>query len=166
MLDRFRAAAEAAGSVVRRFPSVAEAASHVRDLAGASIAASGLPEEILESLSGMTLVPAKEQENVRCGISMATSGVAETGSLLLELPDPVERAATALPPFHIVFLRASTIVPDMHALSGILERLLSSTRHTYLSLTTGPSRTADIERVLTIGVHGPSELHILILEGD
>jgi len=166
MIDIFQAAAEAAGAVVKRFPSLAEAAAHVRTTAGRSVAASALPEPVREALAGVSFAPPEEYHSVRFGLSFATAGVAATGSLLLELSDPMGRSATALPPIHLVFLRASAIVPDLQALSATLEQFLSSHPRSYLSLTTGPSRTADIERVLTIGVHGPSELHILIVEGE
>jgi L-lactate dehydrogenase complex protein LldG len=99
-------------------------------------------------------------------VSFARAGIAATGSILLEISDPKERAATALPLIHAVFLKASTIVADLYALQNILAEGLSSSGTAYLSLTTGPSRTADIERVLTIGVHGPKELHVLVLEGE
>lgn len=166
MIARFQAAAEAVGAVVRRFSSVTDAAAYVRRASGHLIAASDLPEDIRLAFSDASFATPEEYPTVRVCVSFAPAGVAATGSLLLELSDPVGRSATALPPVHMVFLRASSIVPDIHALSGTLERLLSSRSHSYLSLTTGPSRTADIERVLTIGVHGPKELHILILEGE
>ncbi|NMC73091.1 MAG: LUD domain-containing protein [Geobacteraceae bacterium] len=166
MIDRFQTAAEAAGSVVRRFSSAADAAEYVRENSGPLIAASPLPDDIRRALSGLSFAPPEEHRNVPVCVSFATAGVAATGSLLLELSDVVGRGATSLPPVHMVFLRASSIVPDLPSLTSTLETLLSSSSHSYLSLTTGPSRTADIERVLTIGVHGPKELHILILEGE
>jgi L-lactate dehydrogenase complex protein LldG len=166
MIVRFQAAAEAVGAVVGRFSSVTDAAGYVRRTSGPSIAASDLPEDVRRTLSGLAFAPPEEYPNVRVCVSFALAGIAATGSLLLELSDPMGRSATALPPIHVVFLRASSIVPDLPALAGTLDNLLSSSGNSYLSLTTGPSRTADIERVLTIGVHGPKELHILILEGE
>ncbi|HOI18188.1 MAG TPA: LUD domain-containing protein [Geobacteraceae bacterium] len=166
MIARFQAAAEAVGAVVRRFSSVADAAAYVLQISGPAIAASHLPDDIRRALAGFTFAPPEEHRNAPVCVSFATAGVAATGSLLLELSDAVERSATALPPIHMAFLRASAIVPDLPSLTGAIDSLLSSRPHAYLSLTTGPSRTADIERVLTIGVHGPKELHILILEGE
>lgn len=166
MIARFQAAAEAVGAVVRRFSSVADAAAYVLRTSGPAIAASHLPDDIRRALSGVTFAQPEEHRNVPVCAGFAPAGVADTGSLLLELSDPVERGATALPPVHMIFLRASSIVPDLPSLTSTLETLLSSRPRSYLSLTTGPSRTADIERVLTIGVHGPKELHILILEGE
>lgn len=166
MIDRFQAAAEAAGAVVRRFSSLEDAVALVREAAGPIVAASELPETIHQALYPVTFASPEEYRNIRTCVSFARAGIADTGSLLLELSDHLERSATALPPVHLVFLRASAIVPDLSALSATLATLLSSRTHSYLSLITGPSRTADIERVLTIGVHGPKELHILILAGE
>lgn len=166
MIDRFQSAAEAVGALVKRFSSLADAVEHVRREAGASVAASELPEDIRQALAPLSFAASDQYRQIRTGISFARAGIAETGSLLLELTDPRERSATALPPVHMVFLRSSSIVPDLQALSGTLENILDSRPQSYLSLITGPSRTADIERVLTIGVHGPKELQILILEGE
>jgi len=167
MVEQFTAAAEAVGAEVKRFPTLNEAIAAIHSHgAGRSVAASALPASVSGALEGLSFVPAGAMETAEIGISFAQAGIAQTGTLLLTLSDPVDRSATALPPVHAVLLKASTIVPELSALGPTLSTLLSSANGVYLSLITGPSRTADIERVLTIGVHGPKELHILILEGE
>lgn len=167
MFDLFQQSAEAVGSVVKRFISVADGVSYLKGLAGdAPVSASALPPEIMAALAGTVFATPDEFASSRLCISFARAGIANTGSLLLQLTDPGERSATALPLIHAVFVRQSTIVPELYALREILEEELASGMNRYLSITTGPSRTADIERVLTIGVHGPKELHVLVLEGE
>ena len=166
MIDVFQESAEAVGAVVKRFVSAADAVSYIKELSGdAPVSASYLPPEIREAFAGAPFAAPEEFADTRLCISFARAGIAATGSLLLELADPHERSATALPLIHAVFVKGSTIVPDLYALHELLAQELSSAKTTYLSITTGPSRTADIERVLTIGVHGPKELHVLVLEG-
>ena len=167
MVDLFSTAAEAFGATVKRFTGRDDAVSALRGIvAGRPATASELPAEIRKQLSDLAYVATDAIDTAEVGISFAEAGIAGTGSLLLELTDPVSRSATALPPIHAVFLKASTIVPDIYALRDTLNALLSAPGSRYFSIITGPSRTADIERVLTIGVHGPKELHILILEGE
>jgi L-lactate dehydrogenase complex protein LldG len=167
MVEQFQIAAEAVGTVVKRFATLADAAVYVNSLTGtAAVAAPSLPPAICQGLGNLTLAAPGDFALTGVGISTARAGIAATGSLLLELSDPTERSATALPPVHLVFLDARTIVPTLAELAPILAENLDRPSPAYLSLTTGPSRTADIERVLTIGVHGPKELHILMLEGD
>lgn len=167
MIDLFQQSAEAVGSVVKRFVSVAEAVSYVKGLAGdAPPSASYLPPEIGKAFAGTIFAAPAEFADTRLCVSFARAGIAATGSILVELSDPKERSATALPLIHAVFLKASTIVADLYALHNLIAEGLSSPGTAYLSLTTGPSRTADIERVLTIGVHGPKELHVLVLGGE
>ena len=167
MIDIFRGAAEAVGATVQRFSSVADAASYLKELAcSGPVSTSYLPPTIREALAGLTFAPPAGHAEVQVCVSFAQAGIARTGSVVLDLEDPLERGATALPLVHAVFLRASTIVPDLYDLDEILGRALTNGKTAYLSITTGPSRTADIERVLTIGVHGPKELHVLVLEGE
>ena len=167
MLDKFQAGGEAVGTVVKRYTSIAEAIAYVKELAGGGVMlATRLPDEIKEAFSGTAFAPAEEAAQAYLCISFAKAGIAATGTLLLELSDSRERSFTALPLVHAVFVRASSLVPDLYALHDILAEELNSATTAYLSLTTGPSRTADIERVLTIGVHGPKELHVLVLEGE
>jgi len=166
MVDQFTTAAEAVGATVKRFPGMAEAIPYLHGVTGGEkVASSRLPEEYAAFLDEFPLAAPAEYPEAGFCISTARAGIAQTGSLLLDLTDPVGRSATALPPIHLVILKESAILPDLRAAAPLLGTALAATENAYLSLTTGPSRTADIERVLTIGVHGPKELHILILEG-
>ena len=100
---------------------------------------------------------------VDIGFTVADLGIAETGTLVLNCPDEELRLATMLCEYHVCVLRRSTIVGDAFAAE---QQLLKYMRRTpdYTAFITGASRTADIERVLALGVHGPLELHILLLE--
>ena len=167
MIGLFQESAVAVGSIIKRFTTIAEAVSYIKELSGdAPFSVSTLPPEILDAFAGTRFAAPENFADTRVCVSFARAGIAATGSILLELSDPKERGATALPLIHAVFLKASTIVADLYALQNLITESLSSSGTAYLSLTTGPSRTADIERVLTIGVHGPKELHVLVLEGE
>ncbi len=166
MVYQFAEAAEAVGSTVKRFSAMAEALRYLRDLIKEEkVAVSELPDEYAALRDAVPPADPCEYPQVRFCLSSAQAGIARTGTLLLDLGDPTGRSATALAPIHLVLLKESTILPDLRSAAPLLGAALDAGTNAYLSLTTGPSRTADIERVLTIGVHGPRELHILILEG-
>jgi L-lactate dehydrogenase complex protein LldG len=136
------------------------------------VAAPGLVSGKFEALAA-----ACEEKNIRCiesglrahpdsidiGLSMVDFGIAETGTLVLCCPREDVRLASMICDYHICVLRAQHIYRDSFAAARQLARFAHTTPN-YTAFITGPSRTADIERVLTIGVHGPLELHILILE--
>lgn len=167
MIDLFQESAEAVGTTVKRFVSSADAVTYIKGLTGDTPpGASYLPPEIGAAFAGTAFASPAELTDTKLCVNFARAGIAATGSILLELADPRERSATALPLIHAVFLKGSSIVPDLYALHDLLAQELTSPKTAYLSITTGPSRTADIERVLTIGVHGPKELHVLVLEGE
>ncbi len=166
MVYQFSAAAEAVGARVERFSCMAEIVRHLRKLIGSgTVSTSPLPQEYSELRDAFSFASVAEYPHAGYCVSFAQAGIARTGTLFLDLGDSAGRSATALAPTHFVLLKESTILPDLRAAAPILEAALAAGKNGYLSLTTGPSRTADIERVLTIGVHGPKELHILILEG-
>lgn len=167
MLDLFKEAATGVGAVVRMCQSADEAGGYLRSLAaGKRVVTSGLPERLASTVADIRTLPPAEAATADLCVSFAEAGIAATGSLLLDVHDTGGRAATALVSVHAVYVAASSIVADLAALKGRLAQLLERSGGAYLSLTSGPSRTADIERVLTIGVHGPRELHILVLEGE
>ncbi len=98
------------------------------------------------------------------GITGAEAALAETGSLVLRSATGRGRLASLLPPAHIAVVRPSQIFASFeawlafHRGSGTLDALLRDSSS--LTLVTGPSRTADIEMTLTIGVHGPAKLYV------
>ena len=100
---------------------------------------------------------------VGVGLSEADFGIAESGTLALLHRPGQSRLVSALPPVHIVVLRQTNLVPD---LAACFERLSRDEIESgsAISFITGPSRTADIEFVLTTGVHGPGTLHVALLE--
>lgn len=166
MIDQFSESARAVGATVERFSGITDAEAYLRNVTGGErLAVTSLPKEYASLRGSFPVAAPVEYPQAAYCLSAARAGIAATGSLLLDLTDPVERSATALVPVHLVILKASTILPDLRSAAPLLDEPLQRGGSAYLSLTTGPSRTADIERVLTIGVHGPKELHILIMEG-
>jgi len=93
------------------------------------------------------------------GVSTAELGVAETGSLLLAPRSRWDRLLGILARVHVVAVAEG----DVRASLDDLPAATRSISAPYVSLVTGPTRTADIERVITIGAHGPRALHVLLL---
>jgi L-lactate dehydrogenase complex protein LldG len=98
------------------------------------------------------------------GISDADYGLADTGTLVVRATPAQGRLVSLLPPVHIAVLSRQRIVPDLAACFRALNMHEEARRTSLLTLITGPSRTADIEQTLTIGVHGPGALHILLVD--
>jgi len=97
---------------------------------------------------------------VRVGVTGALVGIAESGSLVLVGGEDRPLTASLLPEIHIAILRASDLVPSLpDALARSEIRQAASS-----VIITGPSRTADIEMTLTIGVHGPRELYVFVID--
>ena len=92
------------------------------------------------------------------GVSEAAYGLAETGSVVLMASPEEPRARSLLPEVHITLLREDRILPGLAELFAALGGELPSA----LAIVTGPSRSADIEQKLTIGVHGPGVVHVVL----
>ncbi len=96
----------------------------------------------------------------KVGISQMDWAIANTGTLVQIADELDQRLVSALPPLHIAFVSSAALLPDLPALLSRIDPAKSL----YVSFITGPSRTADIERVLTIGVHGPARLIIVLVD--
>ena len=175
-LKFMRERAEAVQVVVREVADLEEACRYALDLTkkqgGRVVAAPGWPEEEMAGIrnhfsqEGLEVLAdglRSRANDIYTGFTRADYGIAETGSLVLKSTSEDLRLATMLSEVHVAVLPKSKIVPDAFALEERLTERFSQSS-CYLAFITGASRTADIERVLTIGVHGPQELHLLILE--
>jgi L-lactate dehydrogenase complex protein LldG len=91
--------------------------------------------------------------------SEALYGLADPGSVVLAASPEEPRARSLLPEVHITLLNEGRVLPDLDGLFAALGTDLPSG----LAIVSGPSRSADIEQTLTIGVHGPREEHVVLL---
>lgn len=99
------------------------------------------------------------------GFSMADFGVAASATCVVNTDSEEGRLAGMISEVSVIALKKSEIYPHLPAIAGKMrERMGTGSTPTYTTFITGPSRTADIERVSAIGVHGPLELHIVLLE--
>jgi L-lactate dehydrogenase complex protein LldG len=95
-------------------------------------------------------------------VSEALYGLADTGSVVLAASPDEPRARSLLPDVHISLLDQERILPGLEELFEALAGELPSA----LAVVTGPSRSADIEQSLTVGVHGPGEVHVVLLREE
>jgi L-lactate dehydrogenase complex protein LldG len=97
------------------------------------------------------------------GITTAQAAIADTGTLVLDSSRERNRLISLVPPVHIAIVDASSIFQTLgEALAFIHQDGNISPAVTFI---TGPSRTADIELTLAIGVHGPQQLYVIVNEG-
>lgn len=168
--------AEAVQAVVARVPSLQAAFAYAIEVTqrqgGATLAAPGWDPESRAILAagcrqaGLELLVEDlraRADAIHTGLTRADWGIADTGTLVLDSSSEDLRLATMLSETHVAVLPLSRLRYSAADLEAELTRLLESPPR-YLAFITGASRTADIERVLTLGVHGPLELHLLLLE--
>jgi L-lactate dehydrogenase complex protein LldG len=136
------------------------------------IAAPGLDEAATKALGALCLERGvhfitegmrKNLGGIDIGFTLAQAAIAETGTLVLDSRSEELRLATMICEIHVCVLRASDIRATSFDVESML-RALAKDYPAYTAFVSGPSRTADIERVLALGVHGPLEMHILLLE--
>jgi L-lactate dehydrogenase complex protein LldG len=98
------------------------------------------------------------------GVTACEFLAAETGTVVLRSSGLAPRLLSLLPRCHIVIAREEQLVPTVAAcLTELQTEKGFTTQSSCLTLVTGSSRTADIEKVLVKGVHGPRDLHVFIM---
>ena len=184
--ERFRTALEALAGVVHEASSMEQAADVVAGIAARLGTASILSwSDEAMALPGMTAalqarglsaVPADvpqtgearaarlaELAALPLGLTGADAGLAETGSVVIASGPGRPRMASLLVPVHVAVLRLDRLVDSISGLLATRGDLVAAGSN--LVAITGPSRTADIEHTLSRGVHGPGEVHVILLEG-
>lgn len=104
--------------------------------------------------------------NCGVGLTAVDYAIAETGTIVLGSDEPNALLVSLLPPVHIALVRAGQMIATMdEAIERIgSEQIGRANPARSVTLITGPSRTSDVELVLSIGVHGPKELHLIVIE--
>jgi L-lactate utilization protein LutC len=108
--------------------------------------------------AGFTVHRGEAPEIEDAGVSRALYGLADTGSVVLAASPDEPRARSLLPYVHVSLLDESRILPGLAELFEAVGDDLPSA----LAIVTGPSRSADIEQHLVVGVHGPGEVHVVL----
>ena len=130
-----------------------------------------LREPVVESLvrAGAEVVDGDTAEALALadlGVTRATLGIAETGSIVVAGNEFVPRLSTMLPLVHVAVLDRDDVVASLDEAGEYLRRITlqpNGRQIRYASFVSGPSRTSDVEKTLTVGVHGPGALHIILL---
>ncbi len=107
---------------------------------------------------------AQAARDMPLGVSLARQAVAETGSLLMAEERLADRAVGMLTKTQVIICRTEAIVPSLVEAAASLRAIALRPGGGYATLVTGPSRTADIELSLTVGVQGPGRLLVLFVD--
>lgn len=100
--------------------------------------------------------------NAHAGITQVNYAIAELGTLVQADADVNQRLCSTLIPIHIALVSTSALIPTLKETMATLRHLPQIPG--FVGFITGPSRTSDIERVLTIGVHGPKQLVVVFVD--
>jgi L-lactate dehydrogenase complex protein LldG len=171
-IGAFTAALEALAGKVHRAATPADAGRCVeRLLAGRSAVASNAPwlaECGVRDLAGVRGgITDREHQRALCasaavGITGADYALADTGTLVMMASPAEQRLVSLLPPVHVAVVPCSRLLSGLDELLEIVPDPAALTSS--MVLITGPSRTADIEQILVRGVHGPGEIHVILVE--
>lgn len=100
----------------------------------------------------------------QAGITLCESVIARTGSIIVSSKQLAGRRLTIFPPVHIVLAFTSQIVNDIKDGMDVIKEKYKDNFPSMISMVTGPSRTADIEKTLVLGAHGPKELILFLID--
>lgn len=176
LIDLFTERLAAVGGDAHRVPESSAAAAAIRAIAGT------LPDrtvwvsrELIKRAPGLiahlndiglpTRVPANAAEvrDQPLGLAIAEGAIAETGSVILSEPRVPDRAVTLITETLVVVCATAGLLPSLDEAVPVL-RTISNGGASYATFVTGPSRTADIERQLTVGVQGPGKFQVILVD--
>ncbi|UEG55328.1 lactate utilization protein [Mucilaginibacter daejeonensis] len=107
----------------------------------------------------------KDFDQAEVGFTLCEALVARNGSVLLSNGNMAGRRLSIYPPVHIVLAYTSQLVLDLKDGFKLLQDKYRQRLPSMITTVTGPSRTADIEKTLVLGAHGPKELFVFLLDG-
>lgn len=129
------------------------------DQIASELSKSGLQVSELEELSD----PVDALRSADLTITRVDLLIASTGTLVIGTSEDDERLASCLPRVHVAIVSASNVVQDPKDAATYLRKKMTGDSPGNVAFISGASRTADIEMKLILGVHGPHEVHVIIL---
>ena len=172
--ERFIESAKRAGAEIQQMDTLQEAAGYImkKTTGNALVPESPLVKRhhlrALLSEAGAEVFTGKFRNAGQfpgAGITFCNFCLADTGTVVLDSTDEEMRLATTLPEKHFILVDPCKILRDNLAAVEPMNAFHQGNEPKFIAYISGPSRTADIERVLTIGCHGPREVHILLVSG-
>ena len=166
LVERFSAMAAEAGATLEtvdtpaRVPAAVDAWLERNRLPRRVVAAPALNSYPWNTAPDLAVRYDRAHDGDRTGIGPAVAGVAETGTLMVASGPATPYTLNFLPDNHIAVLKTIDIVGAYEDAWRRIDKPLPRT----VTLITGPSRSSDIERTVTIGVHGPLRLHVILTE--
>ena len=167
LTENFKANVESVGGKCTVVNSEAEAAAKILEVVSSigaktiAISDAGIVKRLVEH-AGIPVTENASKEYLfgsDLGITSAQWAIAETGTLVLESGRESHRLTSLIPPVHLCILNAGNILQTLGEILETTSKELSAA----VTFITGASRTSDIELTLAIGVHGPGELHVIII---
>jgi len=187
LMDELAASAKVGGWVVHRAANIEEALGQVVDIAR-GLAVTSLVRSDHDVLSRLgvdgplaadgidvTKMAREDSEDpsshrqaaidAGLGLTGADYAIAETGSAVLAAGQGVSRIVSLVPPVHVAVVERGSVVPSLDELFTLLRQDYGEQDWaSYVNIISGPSRSADIEYTLVTGVHGPGEVHLVLLD--
>ena len=124
-------------------------------------------KELVEDLKGLNFSFSTTDRNflkVDCGITLCECLITRTGSMLMTSRQLAGRRLSIFPPVHIVVATTFQLLPDIKDGLAFVQKKYGDKLPSMISLVTGASRTADIEKTLVLGAHGPKELVLFLID--
>lgn len=106
----------------------------------------------------------KDFEMAEVGITMCEALIARNGSIMVSNYNEAGRRLSIFPHHHIVIARTGQLVMDLKDAFKLIKNKYGTKIPSMISTITGPSRTADIEKTLVLGAHGPKELFVFLID--
>ena len=176
LIDQFTLRLTGVGGQVHRVAGSREASRIVVDIAGrgadrtvwVSDDIRQLAVELVQAIRDAGLEPRvpgspSEVRDQPLGLGIAVAAIAETGSVIMSEPTVPNRAVTLMTETLAIVCETSTLLPSLDEAVPVL-REIGASGASYATFITGPSRTADIERQLTVGVQGPGVYHVILVD--
>lgn len=185
LVERFRARLEILKGEVCVIRDLEEAGRVISEIVtrheAACVALANLPDALRDGIAqglegtGVSILEAPFArkdlpgaiDEAQVGVSGAAFAIAQTGTVAEVATDDAHRLVSALPRVHVSFFRSSDLVGQLDEAAPLLRKTFQEhPENCAVSFISGPSRTGDIEMILTLGVHGPEIMYAVILDDE